>query len=137
MIVVTKNSTTENEDSNSDLVAAYKSEIETMQAFINRLQESKNALTSKIANAKEFLITAYHENSIDSDYIIELAEILDVILTKPISGEARICFRYTANVPIDFDPEDLIISYEVLCDTYEAEYFSTDEEYFEYNSTED
>lgn len=137
MIVVTKNSTTENEDSNSDLVAAYKSEIETMQAFINRLQESKNALTSKIANAKEFLIAAYHENSIDSDYIIELAEILDVILTKPISGEARICFRYTANVPVDFNPEDLLISYEVLCDTYEAEYFSTDEEYFEYNSTED
>ena len=93
-----------------------------------------NEFRTKISNVKGVIADVYSEDGEIPDCLVDIARILDIELTKQISGTASFEISWTAQVPLDFDPDDFEISFDVNCDTYEAEDFSWDEENTEVNA---
>ena len=111
-----------------------------MQAEINSVREQferaaemrdhwmrkSQGYATQIENVKGYISDIFSMNgSIDED-IKAIAELLDITLTKTISGSATLEISWTAEVPLDFDSEDFEIGFDVECDTYEAENFEWD-----------
>lgn len=91
-------------------------------------ERKHNELQQKIANVKGHIFDMYSMNGeIDEDTKM-IADLLDITLTKEIQGTATFEISWTASVPLDFDADDLEISFEVSCDTYEAEDFDYNED---------
>lgn len=89
----------------------------------NRLAE----LRTKIENVRDHIMNVYSiYGEIDGD-MEEVARLLDISLTKRISGKMTIEIDFSADVPLAFDPDDLELSYEISCDTYEADNFDFNE----------
>lgn len=85
-------------------------------------------LTTKIANVKGHIADIYSMNGEIDEDIEEIARLLDISLTKSITGSATFSITFTAQVPLDFDPDDFEISFDAVCDTYDAEDFEWNEE---------
>jgi hypothetical protein len=89
----------------------------------NRLAE----LRTKIENVRGHIWDIYSMNGEVDEDIQAIAELLDISLTKRISGRMTIEIDFSADVPLAFDPDDLELSYEISCDTYEADNFDFNE----------
>ena len=85
-------------------------------------------LQRKIDNAAGVIRDYYSENGELTDELTDIARMLDIPLTKEICGTATFSISWTAQVPLDFDPDDLEISFSAECDTYEAEDFDYNED---------
>ena len=112
-----------------------------MQNKIDRLSENLdtarariNSFETKIDNVRNYILDEYAMEGMLHTQLEEVANMLDITLTKKIQGEANIRITYTAEVPLNFDGNDFELSYEISCDSYEAENFEFDEEYFEYET---
>lgn len=93
-------------------------------------------LNTKISNVEGYIRDVYSEYGEVPDYIEEIAALLDIELTKEISGTATYTISFTANVPLDFDADDFEISFDVNCETYEAEDFDWNEDNCEVEAEE-
>ena len=116
--------------------------IDEMQAEITNLKQSlataenmrghwerrHNELQQKIANVKGHIFDMYSMNGSVDDDIKMIAELLDITLMKEIQGTALCEISWTAQVPLDFDADDFEISFDVNCETYEAEDFDYNED---------
>ena len=80
----------------------------------------------KIESVKEYISEVYMETGEIPDELAEIAKMLDIQLTKPIAGEATFTISWRAEVPIDFDPDDMEISFSVDCQS-DVEDFDYDE----------
>ena len=80
----------------------------------------------KIESVKEYISEVYMETGEIPDELAEIAKMLDIQLTKPIFGEATFTISWRAEVPIDFDPDDMEISFSVDCQS-DVEDFDYDE----------
>ena len=118
-------------------------QINTLQREIERLQTNCEAfrrraedLNIKIGNAAGVVRDYISENGSITDELRDIAEYLDVSLTKEISGTATFEISFTARIPLDMDPSDFEISFDVNNETYQAEDFDWDEENTEVNAEE-
>ena len=103
-----------------------KQSLATAENMRGHWERKAQGLSTQIANVKGYIFDMLSMNgSIDED-IKAIAELLDITLTKTISGSATLEISWTAEVPIDFDSEDFEIGFDVECDTYEAENFEWD-----------
>lgn len=93
-----------------------------------------NEFRTKIIGVKGVISDVYSEDGEIPDHLIDIARILEIELTKAISGTASFEISWYAQVPLDFDPDDFEISFDVNCETYEAEDFSWEEENTEVNA---
>lgn len=108
-------------------------EILNLTAQVDRLTADRDhwmrksqGYATQIENVKGYISDIFSMNgSVDED-IKAIAELLDITLTKTISGSATLEISWEAEVPIDFDSEDFEIGFDVECDTYEAENFEWD-----------
>jgi DNA gyrase/topoisomerase IV subunit A len=91
-------------------------------------ERKHNELQQKIANVKGYFFDLYSMNGSIDDEMKEIADLLDITLTKEIQGTATFEISWTASVPLDFDADDFEISFDVNCDTYEAEDFDWNED---------
>ena len=87
-----------------------------------------NELQQKIANVKGYMFDLYSMNGDIDDEIKEIADLLDITLMKEIQGTATFEISWTAQVPLNFDADDFEISFDVNCETYEAEDFDYNED---------
>lgn len=85
-------------------------------------------LRTKIDNVQGFMRDFYSENGEMNEDLEEIARLLDIELTKEISGTARYEISFTAQVPLDFDADDIEISFDVSCDSYDVEEFDWNED---------
>lgn len=115
--------------------AEMQTQITNLNAQVDRLiadrthwQNKYNELQQKIANVKGYFFDLYSMNGRVEEEIKEIAELLDITLTKEIQGTAVCEISWTASVPLDFDADDFEISFDVNCETYEAEDFSYNED---------
>jgi hypothetical protein len=106
---------------------------EELQTKINEQQRRIDAFSTqitryihKIQNVKEYITEVYQEVGEVPDELAEIARMLDIQLTKPIAGEATFTISWRAEVPIDFDPNDMDISFSVDCQS-DVEDFDFDE----------
>ena len=87
-----------------------------------------NELHQKIMNVKGHIFDMYSMNGEIDEDTKAIADLLDITLMKEIQGTATCEITWTAQVPLDFDADDFEISFDVNCDTYEAESFEYNED---------
>lgn len=128
------------EETKDEIIARQTSEITNLKESVDRLQRNwdyannaNSELRQKIANVKGYFFDLYSENGHIEDEIRYIAELLDITLTKEIQGTASFEISWTASVPLDFDADDFEISFDVNCETYEAEDFDWNEDNCEVN----
>lgn len=109
-------------------------EILHLKAQNDSLRSELHDLRIKIGNAGGVISDYYSENGEITDELRDIANYLGIPLTKSIGGTATYEISWTAQVPLDFDPEDFEITFDVNCETYEADDFEWNEENTEVNA---
>lgn len=102
--------------------------LENSEMYRGSFQRQLEEMKAKIGNVKGFIADLYSMNGELDDDIKEIAEMLDIELTKAITGTATIEISFTAQVPLDFDTDDFELSVDVSCDSYEADDFEWNED---------
>lgn len=105
-----------------------KQQVATLENLREHWQRQYNEAQQKIANVKGHIFDMYSMNGEIDDDTKMIAELLDITLMKEIQGTATYEISWTALVPLNFDADDLEISFDVSCDTYEAEDFDYNED---------
>ena len=102
--------------------------LENAEMARNSFQRQLSEISMKVDAVKGFIADIYSSNGEIDDDIKQIAEYLDIELTKSITGTATFQISFTAQVPLDFDADDLEISFSAECDSYEAEDFEWNED---------
>ena len=102
--------------------------LENAEMARNSFQRQLSEISMKVDAVKGFIADIYSSNGEIDDDIKEIAGYLDIELTKSITGTATFQISFTAQVPLDFDADDLEISFSAECDSYEAEDFEWNED---------
>ena len=102
--------------------------LENAEMARNSFQRQLSEISMKVDAVKGFIADIYSSNGDIDDDIKQIAEYLDIELTKSITGTATFQISFTAQVPLDFDADDLEISFSAECDSYEAEDFEWNED---------
>jgi len=113
-----------------------KAEILRLEQNVTWFRDQARDLERKIGNAAGVIRDYISENGEVTDELGDIAKYLDVPLTKEIVGTATYEITFTARVPLDFEPSDLEVTFDVDCDSYEAEDFSWNEDNCEVNAEE-
>lgn len=103
-------------------------DLESLRNMYQRVLGETQEYRQKVQNVKGAISDVYSEDGEIPDVLVEIARMLDIELTKRISGTASFEISFSAEVPIDFDASDFEISFDVDCETYEAENFDWQEE---------
>ena len=109
-----------------------REELATALAESQRLhrlsQELNQEQALKISNAEGVILDYISMNGELTDELKEIAEYLGMSVTKEITGTFSLEVSWTATVPLDFDADDMEISYSLECDSYDAEDFDYNED---------
>lgn len=99
----------------TDHIAALQQRVDSQILHIESLNNSLTRKIHQIQNVKDYITEVYQETDLVPESLAEVARILEIQLTKPISGEATFTISWTAQVPLDFDPDDMEITFSVDC----------------------
>lgn len=102
-------------DTRADHIAELQKRVDSQIIQIDSLNKSLTRKIHQIQNVKEYITEVYQETDLVPDSLAEVARILEIQLTKLISGEATFTISWTAQVPLDFDPDDMEITFSVDC----------------------
>lgn len=105
-----------------------KQQVATLENLREHWQRQYNEAQQKIDNVKGYFFDLYSENGEIEDEIQYIAELLDIVLMKQIAGTSTCEISWTAMVPLNFDAEDMEISFDVNCDSDEADDFEWHED---------
>jgi hypothetical protein len=115
-------------DRQTEEIDRLRSDLISMTANWNFAKASTAEYRQKIANVQGHMFDIYSMEGSVSEEIIAIAKLLDITLLKEIQGTAVFEISWTAQVPLDFDADDLEIGFDVNCETYEAEDFDYNED---------
>jgi septal ring factor EnvC (AmiA/AmiB activator) len=125
----------EDEQFTAEYVNSIRAERDNLQSRLENAEMSRNSfqrqlgeIQMKVDAVRGYIADLYSSNGEIDDDIKEIAGYLDIELTKEISGTATFEISFTAQVPLDFDADDFELSFDVSCDTYEAEDFEWNED---------
>jgi hypothetical protein len=121
----------------SDEIARMNEQMDVLARNVSTWRTNALELERKIDNVRGHIMDLYSMNGEIDDDIKMIAEFLDIELTKRISGTAVFEINFSADVPLDFDADDFELSFDVSCDTYEADNFEWDEDNTEINAMEE
>lgn len=102
-------------DTRADHIAALQQRVDSQIIQIDSLNKSLTRKIHQIQNVKDYITEVYQETDLVPESLAEVARILEIQLTKLISGEATFTISWTAQVPLDFDPDDMEITFSVDC----------------------
>jgi len=102
--------------------------LEDVVSYRNSYQRQLSEIQMKVDAVKGYIADLYSTNGEIDDDIKQIAEYLDIELTKSVTGTATFEISFTAEVPLDFDTDDFELSFDVNCDSYEADNFEWSEE---------
>ena len=109
-------------------LGAIAKENERLKLNTGSFQRQLSEIHMKIDAVKGYIADLSSMNGEIDDDIKQIAEYLDIELTKEISGTATFEISFTTLVPLDFDANDFELSFSVDCDSHEAEDFEWNEE---------
>lgn len=128
----------------ADKIIELQNALDTAKAENLRLEQNMDSFRSqtldyqrKIKNVEGVIRDYYSENGEVSEELTQIAELLEITITKRISGTATFEISWSASVPLDFDADDFEISFDVDCESYEADDFEWHEESTEVNGEDD
>ena len=102
-------------DTRADHIAALQQRVDSQIIQIDSLNKSLTRKIHQIQSVKEYITEVYQETDLVPESLAEVARILEIQLTKLISGEATFTISWTAQVPLEFDPDDMEITFSVDC----------------------
>lgn len=118
-------------------------EVANLRRMLEIVQKDKSSfyrqlleIQTQVRNVRGHIEDIYSMNGEIDEDIKAIAELLDITLTKKISGEATFTISFTVDIPLGMDPDDFELSFDVDCDTYEADNFDWCEENTEVNAEE-
>lgn len=110
-------------------------EVANLRRMLEITQNEKSSyyrqlteIEQQVRNVRGHIEDIYSMNGELDDDIKMIAELLDISLTKEITGTATFSISFTAKIPLGMDPDNFELSFDVDCDTYEAENFDWYEE---------
>lgn len=113
--------------------SGFETEITNLTAQVDRMiadrthwQNKHTELVVKIENVRGYIMDDLSVNGEMDENLKEIADLLDITLTKTISGTATLEISWRAEVPLDFDGDDFELSFDVDCQSYEADNFEWD-----------
>ena len=99
--------------SSDALVAALREDLDNMTKCWTRSESRVSDLHRKIQNVEDHIKDVYFMNGVIDDDLRAVAELLDISLTKQITGSGTVTFEFTADVPLDFEDDlDLTVYIE-------------------------
>lgn len=102
-------------DTRADHIAELQKRVDSQIIQIDSLNKSLTRKIHQIQSVKEYITEVYQETDLVPESLAEVARILEIQLTKLISGEATFTISWTAQVPLEFDPDDMEITFSVDC----------------------
>lgn len=118
-------------------IATLEAEVLRLNNNWNFVTNDRNELRQKIDNVKGYIMDMVSAGDSIEGEIKDIAELLDIELMKEISGTALFEISWSAKVPFDFDADSMEISFDVECESYEAEDFDWNEDNCEVNGSDD
>ena len=96
-----------------DKIAALRADLDSMTKLYSRADAKVADLHRKIQNVEDHIKDVYFMNGVIDDDLRAIAELLDICLTKQITGSGTVTFEFTADVPLDFEDDlDLTVYIE-------------------------
>jgi hypothetical protein len=94
-------------------IAALRADLDSMTKLYSRADDKVADLNRKIQNVEDHIKDVYFMNGVIDEDLRAVAELLDISLTKQITGSGTVTFEFTADVPLDFDGDlDLSVYFE-------------------------
>ena len=124
-------------DRQTEEIDRLRSDIINITANWNFAKSQLQELRQKIANVQGHMFDIYSMEGSVSEEIINIAHLLDITLLKEVSGTATFEITWTAQVPLDFDANDMEISFTVDCESYDVEGFDWNEDNCEVSGEDD
>ena len=114
--------------------SGFENEIEQLKQKNNDLSMNYNAATRlknemalKIDGVRGYILDVYSETGKIENELMEIAELLDINLTKRVTGTYTIEVEYDFEAPLYFDNDDLELSYTIECDSHDVTGFDYNE----------
>lgn len=104
-------------------IISLKSNLDSMTRNWEFASNKMRELNQKIANVRGHIFDMYSMNGEIDDDIKMIADLLDIELTKRVSGTMTIEVEYSFDAPLNFDNDDLDLSYEINCESYGVDNF--------------
>ena len=124
-------------DRQTEEIDRLKSDLISMTANWNVAKASAAEYRQKIANVQGHMFDVYAMEGSVSEEIINIAHLLDITLLKEVSGTATAEISWTAQVPLDFNANDMEISFTVDCESYDVEGFDWNEDHISIDGEDD
>jgi hypothetical protein len=86
-----------------DSAETMKGDIESLNNTISVLKRQNSYGSNCIANAKVIILEAFDGDDFDKDVVTNIAEALDIELTKEYEVTINVTFSGTVSVPLGFD----------------------------------
>ena len=118
-------------------VIELEAEVQRVTNNWNFVINDRNEYRQKIDNVQGYIMDMASAGDTITSEIKDIAELLDIELMKEISGTALFEISWSAKVPLDFDADSMEISFDVECESYEAEDFDWNEDNCEVNGSDD
>lgn len=112
-------------------------EVERLNTNFTNANQRANDYAQSIDEVRDFILDAAGRFNGIGDDLTAVAEMLNIELTKTISGTAVYEISWSATVPLDFGADRMEISFDVECESYEAEDFDWNEDNCEVNGSDD
>ena len=112
-------------------------EVERLNFNFTNANQRANEAEQKIDNVKGYFADMVSAGDALTSEMKDIADLLEIELTKTISGTATFEISWSATVPLDFDADSMEISFDVNCESYEAEDFGWAEDNCEVNGSDD
>jgi archaellum component FlaC len=105
----------------------------TNQLYIVDKQKSAyhsqlNEIKDQVRNVKDYITNLYSVHGHLDEEIKEIANLLEIVLTRRVEGTATIEVSFSFDAPIDFDVDNFELSVDVTEDSFEIENFEWNEE---------
>jgi hypothetical protein len=98
-------------NANYNSVETMKGEIESLNNTISVLKRQNSYANNLLANAKVVILEAFDNDDFDKDVVTNIAEALDIQLTKEYEVTINVTFSGTVSVPLGFDIEGDLENY--------------------------
>lgn len=118
-------------------VLTLEAEVQRLTNNWNFVISDRNEYRQKIDNVKGYIMDMVSAGDTITSEIKDIADLLGIEMTKTISGTAVYEISWSATVPLDFDADSMEISFDVECESYEAEDFDWNEDNCEVNGSDD
>lgn len=89
----------------------FRLDIVSLRNTISALQRQNSYGNNLLANAKVIILEAFDNDDFDKDVVTNIAEALDISLTKEYEVTINVTFSGTVSVPLGFDIEGDLENY--------------------------